>query len=130
MNRIQFRHFIIQGSHGVLEPFHLFFDNKKLMWEVEFTLEHFYRQHLKREISEKDLRTITRSFSEICDFLAEQPTVLTHRDFHSRNIMAVPGNGGEDRLVMIDFQDARMGPPQYDLASLLKDSYYQLEDYC
>ena len=29
---------------------------------------------------------------------------------------------------MIDFQDARMGPPQYDLASLLKDSYYQLEE--
>jgi aminoglycoside/choline kinase family phosphotransferase len=33
-----------------------------------------------------------------------------------------------DRMVMIDFQDARMGPAQYDLASLLKDSYYQLED--
>lgn len=29
---------------------------------------------------------------------------------------------------MIDFQDGRMGPPQYDLASLLKDSYYQLEE--
>ena len=29
---------------------------------------------------------------------------------------------------MIDFQDARMGPIQYDLASLLKDSYYQLEE--
>jgi aminoglycoside/choline kinase family phosphotransferase len=29
---------------------------------------------------------------------------------------------------MIDFQDARLGPAQYDLASLLKDSYYQLEE--
>lgn len=29
---------------------------------------------------------------------------------------------------MIDFQDARMGPAQYDLASLLKDSYYQLDE--
>jgi aminoglycoside/choline kinase family phosphotransferase len=33
-----------------------------------------------------------------------------------------------ERLVMIDFQDARMGPAQYDLVSLLKDSYYQLEE--
>jgi hypothetical protein len=33
-----------------------------------------------------------------------------------------------DRLVMLDFQDARMGPCQYDLASLLKDSYVRLED--
>ncbi|MBC7384614.1 MAG: phosphotransferase, partial [Cryobacterium sp.] len=58
----------------------------------------------------------------------DQPTVFTHRDFHSRNIMAAPVSKGDTRLVMIDFQDGRMGPAQYDLASLLKDSYYQLED--
>jgi aminoglycoside/choline kinase family phosphotransferase len=42
--------------------------------------------------------------------------------------MVVPQKNAEDRLVMIDFQDARMGPAQYDLASLLRDSYYQLEE--
>lgn len=31
-------------------------------------------------------------------------------------------------LVMLDFQDARMGPCQYDLASLLRDSYIQLPE--
>ena len=31
-----------------------------------------------------------------------------------------------DDLVIIDFQDARMGIPQYDLSSLLDDCYYQL----
>ena len=30
--------------------------------------------------------------------------------------------------VMLDFQDARMGPCQYDLASLLRDSYIQLPE--
>ncbi len=29
---------------------------------------------------------------------------------------------------MIDFQDARMGPLQYDLSSLLRDSYFRLPD--
>lgn len=111
--------------------FHLFFDHEKLMWEVNFTIEHFYQKHLGREIKAADLTAIQEGFSEICTFLAAQPTVLTHRDFHSRNVMVVPNENGsstQERFVMIDFQDARMGPPHYDLASLLRDSYYQLEE--
>jgi aminoglycoside/choline kinase family phosphotransferase len=33
-----------------------------------------------------------------------------------------------DRLYIIDFQDARMGPDTYDLVSLLRDSYVDLSD--
>ncbi|MCC7440183.1 MAG: phosphotransferase [Bdellovibrionales bacterium] len=114
--------------------FALSFDHEKLMWEVNFTIEHFYRLHLERQISERDLGIMTESFSAICAELAAEPTVFTHRDFHSRNVMVVPAGElsqrgkADDRLVMIDFQDARMGPPQYDLASLLRDSYYQLSE--
>src|SRR5678809_1302629 len=32
------------------------------------------------------------------------------------------------RLYVIDFQDARLGPDTYDLASLLRDSYVDLTD--
>jgi aminoglycoside/choline kinase family phosphotransferase len=118
-----------QGASQELDAFKLRFDHEKLMWEVNFTIENFYQLYLKRNIASKDLKIITDGFSEICSFLAQQPTVLTHRDFHSRNVMVTHGaDGAADRLVMIDFQDARMGPPQYDLASLLKDSYYQLEE--
>ncbi len=108
----------------VFEPFKLKFDHEKLMWEVNFTIENFYKIYLKRDLAAADLEILQEGLSEICSFLANQPTVLTHRDFHSRNIMVAL-----DRLVMIDFQDARMGPPQYDLVSLLKDSYYPLEDF-
>ena len=34
----------------------------------------------------------------------------------------------EDRIGLIDFQDALMGPTTYDLASFLRDSYVQLTD--
>jgi N-acetylmuramate 1-kinase len=116
-----------EGSPA-LEAFNLRFTHEKLMWEINFTIEHFYKTYLGREINPKDMNVIENRFSEICQTLADQPVVFTHRDFHSRNIMVTPIGSGENRLVMIDFQDARMGPAQYDLVSLLKDSYYQLEE--
>ena len=61
--------------------------------------------------------------ASLCHTLADQELCLTHRDFHSRNIMIQ-----NDELKMIDFQDARLGPRQYDLVSLLKDSYVELDD--
>lgn len=111
-----------------LEAFKLRFDYEKLMWEINFTVENFYQLYLKRNLTAKFQKVIADCFGRICSFIAEQPTVLSHRDFHSRNIMIPHTPGSQERLVMIDFQDARMGPAQYDLASLLKDSYYQLED--
>ena len=55
--------------------------------------------------------------------LAAEPRVLCHRDYHSRNLML-----HDDRLYIIDFQDARMGPDTYDLVSLLRDSYVDLPE--
>ena len=55
--------------------------------------------------------------------LAAEPRVLCHRDYHSRNLMLHDGS-----LYIIDFQDARMGPDTYDLASLLRDSYVDIAD--
>lgn len=48
---------------------------------------------------------------------------LMHRDFQSRNILVKNG-----RPVFIDFQGARFGPVQYDLASLLADPYVNLSE--
>lgn len=53
----------------------------------------------------------------------EQPRVLVHRDFHSRNLM--PQADGV--LAVIDFQDAVLGPVTYDLVSLLRDCYVRRE---
>ncbi len=47
---------------------------------------------------------------------------LMHRDFQSRNIMVKDGN-----IFFIDFQSARQGPLEYDLASLLIDPYVDLD---
>lgn len=56
--------------------------------------------------------------SNIIDSALEQPTVIMHRDFHSRNLMPLPNNLG-----VLDFQDAVVGPITYDMVSLLRDCY-------
>lgn len=50
--------------------------------------------------------------------------VWTHRDFHSRNILVLP----DDSLGLIDYQGARVAPPGYDLASLLRDCYIDIPE--
>ncbi|MGR8950960.1 MAG: aminoglycoside phosphotransferase family protein [Gammaproteobacteria bacterium] len=49
----------------------------------------------------------------------EQPKIVVHRDYHSRNLMALK----EDSPGVLDFQDAVIGPVTYDLVSLLRDCY-------
>jgi aminoglycoside/choline kinase family phosphotransferase len=47
-------------------------------------------------------------------------TVL--RDYHAENIMLVEGRDGVAHLGLLDFQDALVGHPAYDLASVLEDA--------
>ena len=47
---------------------------------------------------------------------------LVLRDFHSPNLMWLPGREGIRRVGLLDFQDALVGPAAYDLVSLLQDA--------
>ena len=70
---------------------------------------------------ETDERMLNAAFRELCGEICRIPFRLTHRDYHSRNLMVL-----DDAVFAIDFQDARMGPALYDLASLVFDSYVDL----
>jgi aminoglycoside/choline kinase family phosphotransferase len=52
--------------------------------------------------------------------IAEKALVL--RDYHSPNLIWRPERTGLDRLGIIDFQDAMIGPSAYDVASLCQDA--------
>jgi len=103
--------------------YHLRFDVEKLMWEFDFMLDHYVERLCGSPLESFAKMEAREAFIPLCESLAAQKLCFTHRDYHSRNLI-VDG----DRLVLIDFQDARMGPCQYDLVSLLKDSYAQIDD--
>ncbi|SFR34197.1 aminoglycoside phosphotransferase family protein [Litoreibacter janthinus] len=54
--------------------------------------------------------------------IADGPGVLVQRDYHAENLLWLPGRAGAGRVGLLDFQDAMLGHPAYDLASLLKDA--------
>ena len=103
--------------------FHRGFDVSLLMWEFDHFLEYGVAARLSQPMKEDDRAAVRSGFEQISNELAGQPRVFTHRDYHSRNLM-VDGT----RLGVIDFQDALMGPATYDLASLLRDAYIQLDE--
>jgi aminoglycoside/choline kinase family phosphotransferase len=90
--------------------------------ELEYFRSSFLEGALELEI---DMAYLEADFSLLATRAGEvrgQPFFM-HRDFQSRNLM-VKG----DLIYLIDFQGARLGPPQYDLASLLLDPYVQLPE--
>lgn len=51
----------------------------------------------------------------------EQP-VLIQRDYHAENLLWLPKRKGVARVGLLDFQDAMLGHPAYDLVSVLQDA--------
>lgn len=99
------------------------FDTEKLLWEMNYGKENLILGILKFQLNEKTERELEKAFTQISETLHREPKVICHRDYHSRNLMLKL-----DKMFVIDFQDARMGPIQYDLVSLFKDSYIDMSD--
>jgi aminoglycoside/choline kinase family phosphotransferase len=104
-------------------PYGIAFDVEKLTWELDFFTKHFIEAYRGVVIPNAAREELRREFGVLIAELAAEPRVLCHRDYHSRNLML-----HHDRLYIIDFQDARMGPDTYDLVSLLRDSYVDLAE--
>ena len=61
-------------------------------------------------------------WSAIFARLATLPTGWALRDYHSPNLLWLPGRAPPKNVGIIDFQDAQTGPHAYDLVSLLQDA--------
>jgi N-acetylmuramate 1-kinase len=104
-------------------PYRIAFDVEKLTWELDFFVKHFMEAFRGVSLTAAERSALGGEWASIVEELASEPRVLCHRDYHSRNLMLHDGS-----LYIIDFQDARLGPDTYDLASLLRDSYVDITD--
>ena len=95
------------------------YDGVLLDQEMALFRDWLCTQYLQLELDESEQKVLTQAFELLKQNALQQPQVVVHRDYHSRNLM-VKTDGS---LGVIDFQDAVIGAASYDLVSLLRDCY-------
>jgi aminoglycoside/choline kinase family phosphotransferase len=90
------------------------FMRKEWLWHKEWVLDQFLG--LSTPLAEKE---IDACYELLIESAVSQPQVFMHRDYHSANLMVLP----QDKVGILDFQDAFIGPLTYDVVSLLRDCY-------
>jgi aminoglycoside/choline kinase family phosphotransferase len=98
------------------------YDAPRLQVEMDLFADWFLAKLLGVELDKQERSMLNQLFAQLIDSAVEQPQVIVHRDYHSRNLMLLE----DGALGVIDFQDAVVGALTYDLVSLLKDCYLRL----
>lgn len=93
------------------------FDTEKLLWELDFFKTHYFTTYKNDPLPDDVDAEVAAEFLELSKLLESKAAVLCHRDFHAANLML----DSNERLRIIDHQDARIGSVAYDLVSLLLD---------
>ncbi len=96
------------------------YDADRLKAEMQLFPVWFLERHHGMPLSDADRQTLDRIETLLVTQALSQSQVLVHRDYHSRNLMVLPG---PESPGILDFQDAVLGPITYDLVSLLRDAY-------
>lgn len=116
-------HYLTTKDKTDCTAFKMQFDTEKLLWEMNYGKTNLIEGICNFQLNEKLNQEITKIFTSICDRIHQEPKYIAHRDYHSRNLMIK-----FDEIRVIDFQDARLGAIQYDLVSLIRDSYVNMND--
>jgi hypothetical protein len=98
------------------------FDADLYDWELHHFREWGLEARYQVTLSPGERSRVNMLFRELAQRLQAEPSGFTHRDYQSRNIMI-----HQNELAVIDFQDALLGPREYDLVALMRDSYVSLE---
>ncbi len=89
-------------------------------WLTDMT-DLFFDWYLPSEtpLKHADFAAVFRPLAQSVDL--DSPVVIL-RDYHAENLLWLPDRTGVSRVGLLDFQDALLGHPAYDLVSVLQDA--------
>jgi tRNA threonylcarbamoyl adenosine modification protein YjeE len=109
---------VAEGAPHILPAF----DRDAMMIEAELLID-WYVPYMSGQAASRPFRQeFSRRWNDALDRIASTETSILLRDYHSPNLIWRPGKQGNDRLGVLDFQDAMRGPAAYDVASLAMDA--------
>ena len=103
------------------------YDNAMLARELALFPDWYLARHRGIAVEGELRETLARTFALIIERNLASPQVYVHRDFMPRNLM-LPADPAEQRLGVLDFQDAVYGPISYDIASLMRDAFLSWDE--
>ena len=103
------------------------YDEALLQRELSLFPDWYLTQHRQLQIDSAQREMLDKTFKTIIQRNLTAPSVYVHRDFMPRNLM-MPHDPAEQRLGVLDFQDAVYGPITYDIASLMRDAFLTWEE--
>jgi len=98
------------------------YDEAALLFEAELMPEWYVPAIRNVALSEADRAEFVALWRVALQNAIPDRATWTLRDYHSPNLIWLPERDGLERVGLIDFQDAVMGHPAYDVASLLQDA--------
>ena len=104
------------------------YDRQSFLIETELLLDWYWSHITGSQPSPQTRKQFSAEWAQVIDgFYSEKP-VWVMRDYHSPNLIWLPERQGDARIGLIDTQDCILGPPAYDLVSLLQDARLDLPD--
>jgi len=104
------------------------YDMDAFLIEAELLPEWYIRHYHGRTVSNAAYSEFTALWREALSRAYDMPPTWVLRDYHSPNLLWLPEREGIQRIGLLDFQDAVMGPAPYDLVSLLQDARVDATD--
>jgi N-acetylmuramate 1-kinase len=98
------------------------YSRRALLIETELFTDWYWPQTHGQPASDSAKAEWREAWNRVLNSLADTEQSLVLRDYHSPNIIWREEKTGNDRLGIIDFQDAVFGPSAYDVASLARDA--------
>jgi len=104
------------------------YDETLLRRELQLFPDWYLTQHKGLNLSDDQRAMLGRTFDLVVQRNLAAPQVFVHRDFMPRNLMLPYPTDPDQRLGVLDFQDAVYGPITYDIACLTRDAFLTWEE--